>query len=280
MATYAIGDIQGCHRELLNLLELVAFSAGRDKLWLCGDLVNRGPQSRATLDTVMALDDDVITVLGNHDLHLLAVALTPGRQPKKRDTLDDILGAPRRLDYVDWLRHRPLFHVDERLGVAMVHAGLPPQWTIEDARERAAEVELVLREEPDARAFLAEMYGNGPARWDEALTGFDRLRYIVNCMTRLRLCTADGRLDLEEKGAPGKRSDGRRPWFEFGERRSRSMPLVFGHWSTLRVSAAECRRHRVYPLDTGAVWGDRLTALRLEDKRLFSVSSSVRVPHA
>ena len=280
MATYAIGDIQGCHRELLNLLDLVAFSAGRDKLWLCGDLVNRGPQSRATLDTVMAFGDDVITVLGNHDLHLLAVALTPGHQPKKRDTLDDILSSSRKLDYLDWLRHQPLFHVDQTLNIAMVHAGLPPQWTVNDARARAAEVETVLREEQAARTFLADMYGDGPEHWNERLGGTERLRYIVNCMTRLRLCSADGRLDLEEKGAPGERSDGLQPWFEFTARRSRSTPLVFGHWSTLRVSAADCQRHRVYPLDTGAVWGDRLTALRLEDKRLFSVSSSVRVPHA
>lgn len=275
MATYAVGDIQGCYGEFRALLARIRFQPERDRLWLVGDLVNRGPHSLAVLRAVVELGDAAVTVLGNHDLHLLARARIAAAAPRRRDTLDDVLSAPDREQLIDWLRRRPLLHYDASLNVAMVHAGLAPQWTLEDALARAREVETALTTDIDH--FLGAMYGDEPRRWDDALAGLERLRFITNCLTRMRYCDRDGALSLDEKGAPEAAGATLQPWFAVAERRSGAVPIVFGHWSTLRLDPAQCRQYNVYPLDTGAVWGGRLTALRLEDRRWFSVPSQQAV---
>lgn len=276
MATYAIGDVQGCHREFLALLEAISFDEARDKLWLVGDLVNRGPQSAAVLRSMMALGASAVTVLGNHDLHLLACAYVPGIKPRRRDTLEDILDAPDREAMLAWLRRQPLLHHDATLGYTLVHAGLAPQWDLITAQACAREVEEVLRGD-DFVDFLAHMYGDEPTYWQASLRGHARLRYITNCLTRIRYCRADGSLDLKDKGEPTTES-GLIPWFRMQARASRDLRIVFGHWSTLRLAVAEWQRLRVYPLDTGAVWGGELTAMRLEDGTLFQVKSTTAAP--
>ena len=271
MATYAIGDLQGCQREFEDLLGVIGFRPQADRLWMVGDLVNRGPQSAAVLRTVMALGDRVITVLGNHDLHLLACACVPSVRPRRRDTLDEILLAPDREHMLAWLRRQPLLHHDPTLGYTMVHAGLPPQWDVAYAQARAREVETVLRGD-DYRDFLANMYGDEPARWDTGLEGYARLRFITNSLTRIRYCTADGAIDLQDKGEPGADSL-LVPWFAVPARASQRARIIFGHWSTLRLPRSEWLQAGVFPLDTGAVWGGALTAMRLEDGALFQVKS-------
>jgi len=259
MAVYAVGDLQGCIDPLRRLLDDVAFDPAQDHLWFCGDLVNRGPASLETLRFVRDLGDRAVTVLGNHDLHLIAIAYDPHRSAKSKDTLRDVLDAPDREELLEWLRRRPLLHHDAGLGYTMVHAGLPPEWDLEDATSASAELEAVLAG-PDFIRFLREMYGDRPDRWSPGLQGMDRLRYIVNCFTRLRYCRADGRLELDEKGPPERAAPGLVPWFRFPGRRSRDLRIVFGHWSTLGVVSDE----NVFALDTGCVWGGRLTALRLD----------------
>jgi bis(5'-nucleosyl)-tetraphosphatase (symmetrical) len=224
MATYAIGDIQGCYREFLGLLEAVQFDSRRDRLWLTGDLVNRGPESLAVLREVVALGDRAVAVLGNHDLHLLACACVRGLQPRRKDTLDEVLAAPDLGELLDWLRHQPLIHQDTELGFTLIHAGLPPVWTVNDAVTYADEVTGKLRG-GDLTAFLAGMYGDTPDRWDPMLRGNKRLRFITNCFTRMRYCDARGRLNLDEKGAP---RDGSRlrPWFELPDRASRCTRIL------------------------------------------------------
>ena len=271
MATYAIGDLQGCHREFEALLAVIGFRPQADRLWMVGDLVNRGPQSAAVLRTVMALGDRVVTVLGNHDLHLLACACVPSVKPRRRDTLDEILAAPDREQMLAWLRRQPLLHHDASLGYTMVHAGLPPQWDVAYAQARAREVETVLRGD-DYCDFLAHMYGDEPARWDTSLEGYARLRFITNSLTRIRYCTADGAIDLQDKGEPSADSL-LVPWFAVPARASKQARIVFGHWSTLRLPRSEWLQAGVFPLDTGAVWGGDLTAMRLEDGALFRVKS-------
>jgi bis(5'-nucleosyl)-tetraphosphatase (symmetrical) len=268
MATYAIGDVQGCLRSLQRLLGEIAFDERRDRLWFVGDLVNRGPDSLATLRFVRALGARATTILGNHDLHLLAVAegLEKGR---REDTFDEVLAAPDRNELLEWLRHRPLMHVEG--GFAMVHAGLLPAWSVQRAAALAAEVESALQA-ASYRSFLAAMYGNRPARWDEWLTGFERLRVIVNALTRLRLCTADGEMEFRHTGRPKALPGGFMPWFEVPGRRSLDTPVIFGHWSALGT----LNRPNLFALDTGCVWGRCLSALRLEDRRLFQVSCRER----
>jgi bis(5'-nucleosyl)-tetraphosphatase (symmetrical) len=263
MATYAIGDLQGCYEPLERLLKSLSFDASRDRLWFVGDLVNRGPDSLACLRFVRGLGDGAITVLGNHDLHLLCVG-EGVEKPRRRDTLDEVLAAPDRSELLAWIRHRPLFHAAD--GYALVHAGLVPEWTVERAGELAREVEAVLRG-PDYRAFLDRLYGDEPDRWSEGLAGIERLRVIVNAMTRLRVCDGSGAMKLAFKGEPGEASDGWRPWFDMPERRSRGTPVVFGHWSALGLSL----RPDLLGLDSGCVWGRALTAVRLHDRTLFQV---------
>lgn len=268
MATYAIGDIQGCHEGLLRLLTAIRFSPGRDRLWFAGDLVNRGPDSLAVLQLVRQLGEHAVTVLGNHDLHLLAVACG-ARRRGRHDTLDGLLESPQREALLDWLRHQPLLHESTEHGLALLHAGLPPQWTMAQARDCANEVHTALAG-PDWQGLLAAMYGDEPAQWSPALSGIERLRFTINCYTRLRYCDAQGRLQLRDKGAPGSQDGTLLPWFAVPGRASRSTELLFGHWSTL--GQVHWPEHGVYGLDTGCVWGGQLTALRLEDRSLHSVA--------
>jgi len=258
MAVYAIGDVQGCQRELTTLLSLLDFNPDADRLWFVGDLVNRGPASLEALRFVMSLGTSAVTVLGNHDLHLLAVAAGV-RDAGPGDTFEEILAAPDRDALLDWLRQRPLLHHDAALGYTMIHAGLPPQWDLAQAAACAAEVEAVLRA-PDHSAFLRAMYGSKPDHWSEELRGIDRLRFILNCLTRLRLCDAEGRIHLKEKGSPFGRTDDLKPWFDIPDRASAGLRLVFGHWSTL----GRYHARNVFALDSGCVWGGALTALRLD----------------
>ena len=269
MSTYAIGDIQGCFEPLQRLLDLVAFDPAVDRLWFVGDLVNRGPESLATLRFVRDLGSAAVTVLGNHDLHLLAIA--EGFEKLKRsDTLQDIMEAPDRAQLLDWLRRQPLIHRED--GFTMVHAGLLPEWTVERAQALAREVEAVLRGER-YRAFLGNMYGNHPARWDESLSGYDRLRVIVNAMTRLRACTAEGEMEFAQKSHPRELASPWMPWYAVPGRLSADEPLLFGHWSSLGLLHDE---HNVWCLDGGCLWGRCLTALRLDDRRLFHVDCEDR----
>lgn len=266
MAVYAIGDVQGCFDELMALLRAIDFAPARDRLWFTGDLVNRGPKSLEVLRYVRSLGERAVTVLGNHDLHLLAVAHSTA-PPRRKDTFADVLAAPDRADLLAWLQRQPLLHHDGDLNYTMVHAGLAPDWDIATARACAVEVEQVLRGER-AGEFFAHMYGDQPLQWRADLRGWPRLRFITNCLTRLRYCYHDGRLALDYKGAPGGQPAGQLPWFELPQRRSAAARVIFGHWSTLGASAG----HNVYGLDTGCVWGGRLTALRLDDARWFSVA--------
>lgn len=265
MATYAIGDIQGCYDQLQALLEKVAFDPADDRLWLTGDLVNRGPRSLEVLRFVRNLGERAVTVLGNHDLHLLAVWQHRDRL-KRSDSLEPVLAAPDGDELLHWLRRQPLMHDDPALGFAMVHAGLSPQWDLPTAMACAEEVNAVLRGDRFTD-FLAHMYGNRPDRWSPTLTGWDRLRYAVNCFTRLRYCSADGRLEFRQKDAPGSQPAGYLPWFEVPGRRHAGREIIFGHWSTLGLY----RGHGVRALDTGCLWGGALTALRLEDGAVLQI---------
>jgi len=265
MPLYAIGDIQGCHAELCELLDVIAFSPRDDRLWLVGDLVNRGPASLAVLREVMALGDAATTVLGNHDFHLLTIAAGL-RRPHRGDTLDDILGAPDRDALVDWLARRPLVVGDgDRL---MVHAGLLPSWTPEAAVALSREVETVMAS-GRRRAFLEVLYGDEPQRWRDDLAGDDRLRAIVNVCTRLRYCTADDTMEFREKRGTANTPEGFRAWFAHDNRRSAGAAVMCGHWSTLDLMLAP----NVAMLDSGCVWGGPLTAIRLPDRRVYQVPS-------
>jgi len=256
MAVYAIGDIQGCFDELEALLDLIGFDPRHDRLWFAGDLVNRGPKSLETLRFVHDLD--AVTVLGNHDLHLLASACIPAYR-KHKDTLQSVIDAPDGQVLLDWLRHRPLLHHDETLNYTLVHAGLPPQWDLQTARACAAEVEQVLRGDHYVD-FFNTMYGNQPNRWEPGLEGWDRLRFIINCFSRLRFCDSNGHLAPEEKGPPGSQPEQLQPWFSWPHRKSRDMNILFGHWSTLGAYDAP----GIHALDTGCLWGGTLTAMRID----------------
>lgn len=257
MAIYAIGDVQGCFDELQQLLTQINFDASQDQLWFCGDLVNRGPKSLETLRFVKDLGARAITVLGNHDLHLLAVLEGHGKY-LANDTLDDIIHAPDRDALIDWLRQQKVMHYDAELGYAMIHAGLPPQWDLELALTCADELHTMLRSD-DYLDFIRQMYGNEPKRWNEALTGIERLRFITNCFSRLRFCKQDGKLNLKDKGGPGTQKKGM-PWFQVPGRRSRDVRILFGHWSTLPVGEHD----NCYALDGGCLWGGKLVAMRLD----------------
>lgn len=265
MAHYVIGDIQGCHAEFCDLLARLAFSPASDRLWLVGDLVNRGPGSLAVLREVMALGTACTAVLGNHDFHLITLAAGI-RRPHRGDTLDDVLAAPDRDELVAWLTARPLVVSDG--GVTMVHAGFLPSWTVEQAVQLSAEVQAMLAG-PQSRAFLDVLYGDEPHRWSDDLEGFDRLRVIVNTCTRLRFCRADDTLELKEKRGKGYTPAGFIPWFEQPARRSRGATIVCGHWSTLGLMLTD----DVLMLDSGCVWGGTLTAISLPDRRLVQVPS-------
>ncbi len=258
MAVYAIGDVQGCYDTLQRLLAALRFDPARDRLWLVGDLVNRGPQSLEVLRFVRGLGAAAVSVLGNHDLHLLAVAAGLKRL-RRKDTLRPVLAARDRDELLHWLRHRPLLHHDPELGHVLVHAGISPQWDLATARRCARELETTLRG-PAHGEFLRVMYGDRPARWDPALQGMARLRYIVNAFTRMRYVDSAMRLELDAKMAPGQQPRHLLPWFRHPQRQPIPARIVFGHWSALGY----LYEHNVLALDTGCVWGGRLTAVRLD----------------
>ena len=268
MSLYCIGDLQGCNAPFQRLLKEIGFSASRDSLLILGDLVNRGPDSLGVLRSLVALGDSAQCLLGNHDLHLLAVA-NGIRAAGRRDTLQDVLQAPDRDDLMDWLRHRNMaLHTR---GWLMVHAGVLPQWTLARTLALAGELEAVLRG-PDLKDFLSSMYGNTPAQWHDSLQGADRLRVVVNVLTRLRFCTPDGTMEFSANEGASSGLPGYLPWFEVPDRATAGVPIAFGHWSALVSDRPEATRQpgrpthtrsNVLPLDTGCVWGNCLTAAKL-----------------
>jgi bis(5'-nucleosyl)-tetraphosphatase (symmetrical) len=265
MATYVIGDVQGCFSALKKLLEKIQFDSAKDSVWFTGDLVNRGPQSLETLRFIKNLPDCKV-VLGNHDLHLLALSQKshPGQHD---DTLIPILTAPDRDELLNWLLQQPLLHHDATLGYTMIHAGLAPSWDLTTAKKLASEVETILQS-AERDNFFRHMYGDQPNYWDENLQGFDRLRCITNYFTRARFCHPDGSLELKTKEKMTVSSSELIPWFSLPQRKNSELKIIFGHWAAL---AGVTNTPRVYGLDTGCVWGFCLTAMRLEDEKRFSV---------
>jgi bis(5'-nucleosyl)-tetraphosphatase (symmetrical) len=263
MATYAVGDIQGCYTSLTHLLQLIGFSPARDRLWLVGDIINRGPDSLAVLRWAMQHQDSLEVVLGNHDLHTLALA-EGFVEAHRYDTVQALFDAPDCNELLGWLRSRRMAHAEGEY--LMVHAGVLPQWDASLTVALATEVETVLRGD-DYRYFLAHMYGNHPNHWDEELRGMGRLRVITNALTRLRVCTLTGEMDFRFKGELSNIPAGHLPWFELENRNSSDSTLLFGHWSALGLLV----RDNLIGLDTGCLWGGQLTAIRLEDRRLFQV---------
>ena len=266
MATYAVGDIQACYDEFRALLKTLRFNPDKDRLWLTGDLIGRGPKPLKTLRYIRDLGESAIVVLGNHDLNLLAHA--EGFNKKQDKSLKPVLKAKDRDEILNWLRHRPLIHHDPALGYAMIHAGLAPQWDTVTAIQCAAEVEASLRGDK-YRKFLANMYGDKPSSWSNELKRMQRLRFITNCLTRLRYCHPDGSLALKEKRSPELVDSDVIPWFALPQRQSTDTTWLFGHWSTL--SHIYWPEHRVYGLDSGCIWGGALTALCLETQAVTTL---------
>jgi bis(5'-nucleosyl)-tetraphosphatase (symmetrical) len=262
MSNFAVGDIQGCYEPLRRLLEKISFRPAADRLWLTGDLVNRGPDSLHVLRWARELGDRAVIVLGNHDLHLLAVAHGAARA-RRDDTLQGILEAPDREELLEWLRGQRLMHQED--GFAMVHAGLLPEWPIARALELAGEVEKELREAP--RRLFESMYGDHPSRWSDALGRSKRHRLVINAMTRMRMLTRAGEMDLSYVGAPPQAPSSLVSWFDVPGRASAATPIICGHWAALGLVV----RPDLLALDTGCVWGGQLTALRLEDRAVFQV---------
>jgi len=272
MSTYAIGDVQGCYSELQNLLNEINFDERRDELWFTGDLVNKGPKSLQTLRFIKALGVNAKNTLGNHDLHLLAVAKNI-RPLSKKDTIQEILAADDVKELFDWLKSRPLLITDDNLNFTMVHAGLPPQWSLENAKEFAKECELILQGEK-INKLLHEMYGDTPNIWVNSLQDYTKQRFIINCFTRIRFCNGDGMLDFDTKVAPGKQNASLIPWYSLPNRKTKDNKIIFGHWSTIHTgNENNFKQYNVYPIDTGCLWGGSLTATRLEDEKVLSVPS-------
>lgn len=265
---YAIGDIQGCFTPFQQLLDVIAFNPDRDQLWLAGDLINRGPESLQTLEYCYAHRDNIIAVLGNHDLHLLALATLPERKPGKKDTLNEILAAPQKDAWLSWLRHNPLLHWDTEANAAMSHAGIAPFWDLTTARARASEVEALLRQDDPAlhEAFFRDMYGNEPDLWDDALEGTDRLRTITNYFTRMRVVDAQGRLNLRFKKGRADIPHDSWPWFEAPQRVPIATRLLFGHWAAL---LGDTKTSNIIGLDLGCVWGNQLGAYCLDTQEWY-----------
>lgn len=269
MATYAIGDLQGCLTPLMTLLDVINYNPQEDQLWFAGDLINRGPESLETLRFIKSLGSNATVILGNHDLHLLAVSRGHGTL-KRNDTLIDILSASDRDELMEWLRQQPLCHYDETLNTIMTHAGVPPCWTLEQTQSLAREVEAQLKS-TEVDAFLTVMYGNTPKIWEDDLTGMDRLRAITNYLTRMRFCDATSKLDFKSKEGPSTARQGYAPWFSYPSQLPENCHIVFGHWAALE---GVTHSDTIHALDTGCVWGGSLTAMRLEDKQLFSTPCS------
>ena len=273
MAIYAIGDVQGCFDDLLRLLDSIHFDQSHDQLWFAGDLVNRGPKSLETLRFVKSLGTSAITVLGNHDLHLLATACNI-RKIHSKDSLTAILQAPDRDELLFWLRQQPLFHYNDDF--CLLHAGLPPQWDFNKTRKMAHKVEKVLKSQ-DYLDFLKHMYGDTPDIWSKDLKGFSKLRFITNCFTRMRFCDVNGKLDFSYKGSLANKPKNLMPWFAVPGRKSNCMRIIFGHWSTLGFY----QDHNCYGIDTGCLWGGQLTAISLGEKvKRFSIDSTVSMKPA
>lgn len=272
MSIYAIGDIQGCYDDLLRLLDAVQFNEHSDQLWFTGDLVNRGPKSLQTLRFVKSLGNAAVTVLGNHDLHLLATAHRV-RSANKKDTLTQVLEAPDREELLDWLRQQPLFHHNDDF--CLLHAGLPPQWDFKKTKKMAKKAEKVLQSE-DYQDFFHYMYGNKPNIWSDDLKGKRKIRFIINCFTRIRFCDRFGRLDFVNNGQVGTQPSHLMPWFSVPDRKSTDMRIVFGHWSALGYYQSD----NCYAIDTGCLWGGQLTALKLSDpvERISIDCKGVRKP--
>lgn len=268
MATYAIGDIQGCYEEFTELLEKVDFKSGRDQLWLLGDLINRGPDNLSVIRRVMALGDSAITVLGNHDLHFLAIH-RGGHSVNRSDTFTDVLESSDVDEISDWYRHQRFLHRDKKLGYVMSHAGVPHLWSIKQALALAAEVEEIVSG-PNCESYFREMYGNVPNAWSERWKGMDRWRLITNYLTRMRLVDEAGTLDFSHKGSLEDAPEGLAPWFELRAKIPLKQKILFGHWAALEGHTGQ---DRIIGLDTGCVWGRCLTALCLEDGRLHQVES-------
>ena len=263
MATYAIGDIQGCYQSFRKLLKKIKFNPLSDTLWLAGDLINRGPNSLSVMRYVLKHQSSIKCVLGNHDLHFLAVA-NHCQTPSRKDTFHDILNSNQRDEIVYWLTKQPLAIYDKKLNTLMVHAGLPFYWSQKRAIKFSNEVSKVLQS-PAAYQYYVSMYGNKPDCWSKSLKGIDRLRFITNAFTRMRYCHLDGRLELNAKSALGKQPKHLIPWFELENERYRGN-IVFGHWASLQGYSPY---ENIHALDTGCVWGGKLTAMRLEDKKKF-----------
>lgn len=268
MATYAIGDIQGCYEEFTRLLDVVDFRSDRDRLWLLGDLINRGRENLAVVRRVMDLGDRAITVLGNHDLHFLAIH-RGGFRPNRADTFGDVLESKRVDDISDWYRHQRFVYRDKNLGYVMAHAGIPHLWTMKQARKLAAELQEVLRG-PGCEKYFRQMYGNEPACWDDRLDGMSRWRVITNYFTRMRLLDRNGCLDFAHKGSLADAPSNLVPWFELRATVPLKYRLLFGHWAALEGRTGH---KRIINLDTGCVWGRSLTALCLEDGTMHSVQA-------
>lgn len=261
MAVYAIGDIQGCYSALQRLLKKIKFNKKKDTLWFCGDLVNRGPDSLKTLRFIRSLGDSARCVLGNHDLHLLALYYTSSEQ-KSSDTLKAVLNAPDVKDLMTWLRHQPLFYYDSHINCAMVHAGIYPEWKVDDCLQLSQEVEAVLQGKKH-KTFFSLMYGNRPNRWNSKLSGMDRLRFITNVFTRMRYLDDNNNLLLKLKGTPDKETEKQGlPWFIKVKKHLKHNRVVFGHWSTLPSKQYD----NFYALDSGCLWGGTLTAVKLSSK--------------
>lgn len=258
MAIYAVGDVQGCCDELERLIDALRIDRQHDELLFVGDLVNRGPKSLQTLRLVRSLGSQATVVLGNHDLHLIALAFG-NRARARHQELAEVLQAPDGEELVNWLRHRPMAVYRPELNTLMVHAGVAPQWDPLLTIKLAREVEQALRG-PDCASFISGLYGDEPARWSPSLSGQERLRFITNCLTRIRYCHADGSLDLVENGAPGTQPAGLSPWFDLPSRQTAAVRIVFGHWASLGL----LQRDRLLGIDTGCVWGRKLTAVRLD----------------
>lgn len=269
MATYAIGDVQGCFDDLLRLLDKINFDSTSDTLWFCGDIINRGPKSLDTIRFIKQLNTAAITVLGNHDLHFLAVAYL-STKPAKYDTFSDILQANDRSELVDWLRFQKLFHYDPDLNISMVHAGLPVEWSIQQAQQYSQEIESVLQQDKP-QEFFRHMYGNYPPKWSDDLQGWDRYRFITNVFTRMRFCRRNGQPDYKFKGNVGSQPEDLVPWFLVTERESKNDDIIFGHWSTL----SNIKQPHIYPIDTGCLWQGKLSALKISpDRQLTQIDCS------
>ncbi len=273
MPTYVIGDVQGCLTELEELLTLFNFDPTQDFLWFCGDLVNRGPDSLGVLRFIKnQLGANANAILGNHDLHLLAVYYG-AKKLKAKDTLKKVIKADDCAELCEWLRHRSLIHYETQSNNLIVHAGIPPQWNLPEALQYAEEVETILQSE-QCTAFFMHMYGNEPASWDPTLTGWPRLRYITNALTRMRYCSPDGaQLHFDQKGPLGSQSKNLHPWFQLPRHLAADIDIIFGHWAALNGHTGVAH---IKSIDTGCVWGNRLTALRLEDDIRFQVSARKR----